>query len=617
MKKREMILGFFFVLACFFLAPTIKADAYAYTIEKYDVDVKVKKERVYHIEETIHVTFHQGRHGIFRRIPIVSKVKRTDGSEETIRSKVSNVRCGMDHFTKSRDGEYLEIKIGNEDYTIIGDRRYRLSYDYEVGDDSLENNDEFYFNIIGPEWDTTIKNVSFTVWMPDEFDEQNLGMVYGGYGESRTRGLTYEVVANRIEGKLDSSVTLRPKEGVTVRLLLPEGYFEKIKESPWMAWVAYILGFVTIAAGFFLWWIYGRDDPVVETVEFYPPDNLNSVEMAFAWKGRLDSSDVVSLVVYLAQKGYIEIEEKKSKSFTLIRKRPYDGDNEAERVFMEGLFRKGDRVTKGDLENSFYKTINIVKKMVDCRANKVKLFYANSLNKGWILWLLSFACFALAAYVPIADYEYSALMGAGIALGSGLLFMFSFMALFDSGAKLWIRIISFLIFLVPGIIVFRLFVMNALLFADGWYMAAYIFSILASGAAMFFCAYMSKRTEYGTEILGKILGFRNFLETAEKERLEMLVSENPQYFYDILPYTYVLDISKKWMQKFESIAVEAPDWYGSAHTGTVFDIMVFQSFMNSTMSSATSAMTSTPSSSSGGGGGFSGGGVGGGGGGSW
>ena len=147
-------------------------------------------------------------------------------------------------------------------------------------------------------------------------------------------------------------------------------------------------------------------------------------------------------------------------------------------------------------------------------------------------------------------------------------------------------------------------------------MAAYIFSILASGAAMFFCDYMSKRTEYGTEILGKILGFRNFLETAEKERLEMLVTENPQYFYDILPYTYVLDISKKWMQKFESIAVEPPDWYGSYHTGTAFNIVVFQNFMNSTMSSATSAMTSSPNSSSGGGG-FSGGGVGGGGGGSW
>lgn len=133
---------------------------------------------------------------------------------------------------------------------------------------------------------------------------------------------------------------------------------------------------------------------------------------------------------------------------------------------------------------------------------------------------------------------------------------------------------------------------------------------------MFFAAYMSKRTEYGTVMLGRIRGFKNFLETAEKERLEMMVAENPQYFYEILPYTYVLEISDKWMKKFESIAMEPPTWYHS--TGySAFDVVVFHRFMNSTMTSVTTAMTSSPSSSSSSGGGFSGGGSGGGGGGSW
>ena len=114
--------------------------------------------------------------------------------------------------------------------------------------------------------------------------------------------------------------------------------------------------------------------------------------------------------------------------------------------------------------------------------------------------------------------------------------------------------------------------------------------------AMFFHDFLSKRTPYGTEILGRILGFRNFLITAEKDKLEALVEENPEYFYDILPYTYVLNVSSKWMKKFESLTMSAPNWYSS-------------------MSTAMTSMTSTPSSSSGGG--FSGGGSGGGGGGSW
>ena len=56
---------------------------------------------------------------------------------------------------------------------------------------------------------------------------------------------------------------------------------------------------------------------------------------------------------------------------------------------------------------------------------------------------------------------------------------------------------------------------------------------------------MFKRTDYGNAIYGRIKGFRNFLEAAEKEKLEALVNDDPSYFYNILPYTYVLGISIK------------------------------------------------------------------------
>ena len=108
-------------------------------------------------------------------------------------------------------------------------------------------------------------------------------------------------------------------------------------------------------------------------------------------------------------------------------------------------------------------------------------------------------------------------------------------------------------------------------------------------------------------MLGRINGFKSFLENAEKPRLEQLVMENPEYFYDILPYTYVLGVSSLWMKKFEDIALEAPSWYcGYEH----FDNHSFNAFMASTYSSISTAMSSSPDSS-GSGGGSSGGGSGG------
>ena len=130
--------------------------------------------------------------------------------------------------------------------------------------------------------------------------------------------------------------------------------------------------------------------------------------------------------------------------------------------------------------------------------------------------------------------------------------------------------------------------------------------------------FMPKRTPKGVQLLGEIEGFKTFLKTAEKARLEALVMEDPNYFYNILPYTYVLDVSDKWIEQFEGIVYDAPEWY---HGVGAFSTVTFSSFMSHTMSTASSSMTSSPSSSSGGsgssGGGSSCGGGGGGGGSSW
>lgn len=104
---------------------------------------------------------------------------------------------------------------------------------------------------------------------------------------------------------------------------------------------------------------------------------------------------------------------------------------------------------------------------------------------------------------------------------------------------------------------------------------------------------MPKRTPYGKEMLGKLKGFKNYLETAEKDRLEALVMENPNYFYDILPYTYVLGVSDIWMKKFEEISLEPPIWDDRMDRDS-FDISIFEADVNSTMRDAKEIMTTKP-----------------------
>lgn len=598
----------------FFCMPVISSQAASdFTIESYHVDMKVTKQNTYQITEKIDVFFHEQRHGIYRDIPLTNKVKRQDGSENRIQAKMENVFCSED-YEISRESNMCRLKIGDADETIIGSKTYTISYDYIMGNDCLPNEDELYFNIIGTQWQTYIKNVTFAIHMPEEFDEKNLGMSYGSYGEANTDGLYYHIEDNTIYGKLDSSIELQPYQGVNVRLVLPEGYYEQVDSFPVLPFVAIAIGGIALVLAFVFWYLYGRDDPVVETTEFYPPDGLNSLEMAFAYKGSVNNNDAVSLLICLAQKGYLKIRENGKKDFQIEKVRDYDGNKESEKVFFQGLFSGRTIVTKSSLQNSFYKTINNVKAVVDNREEKRKIFYANSLNKSWIIWVITLVAYLFCLVKPVGEYEFSFGFGFGLAIAAWCLTTIAFTFLFMPQGNIFVRILMFLVLMAAQLFLY-IFLFDSIFAVEGsWYRFAFWGITVATGVAMFFCAYMSKRTPYGTQILGKIRGFRNFLETAEKERLEALVEENPQYFYHILPYTYVLDLSSKWMKKFESIAIEPPHWY-DGNNYAAFNIITFNHFINSTMTQATTSMTSTPSSSSGGG--FSGGGSGGGGGGSW
>ena len=82
------------------------------------------------------------------------------------------------------------------------------------------------------------------------------------------------------------------------------------------------------------------------------------------------------------------------------------------------------------------------------------------------------------------------------------------------------------------------------------YNIIYILSFISMFISGFFAIITNRKTSYGEMISSKVLGFRNYLNTAEKNQLNQLVEDDPNYFYNILPYTYVLNISKKWIDNF-------------------------------------------------------------------
>ena len=634
MKKIKNIIAVVLVFCIMITASNIHAayESTGYNITAYDVDIYVTEGNVLKVTEKIDTNFKTAKHGIIRNIPLTGTVRRSDGSKGSFRAKISNIKVS-DNYTKTTsftNGQKLvELKIGDADTTLRGNKSYTISYDYALGDDKVSDYDELYYNIIGTQWDTTISNVTFSIHMPKDFDTSKIGFTHGTQGSSQTDGITYEVDGNTITGKYNSD--LGSYNGLTVRIELPEGYFVIKDYQKYIdyAVIALFIGLVVIT--FVLWLKNGKDRPVVETVEFYPPEDLNSAELAQVYKGEVRGQDVTSLLIYLANKGYLKIKEEDKKglistykAITFVKLKEYDGENYSEKTFFDGIFKYGDEVPISKLEDRFYVTQGKIVNHINSKKNIEKVIDKKSRVSKTITTVFEFLVLIVTC------------LTLGMATGDISNSLFSLPFVICSLAMIKAGVGFFKKKEAGGIVVGAMLIFMSFCFfcssqsmvlveSDGFSSADWLvlgIGIVSIILLIIFEAIMPARTEYGTKMLGKIRGFKRFLETARKEELERLVEENPSYFYDILPYTYVLGVSSKWIKKFETMNLRSPDWYDSANAFTVSD---FGRSINNAFNTTNSAMSSSPSSSgssSGGGGGssgggFSGGGSGGGGGSSW
>ena len=602
----------------YLLTPSINFDyqSYEYVIDEYHVEIDVNEDNSYDITEEITAYFYGDKHGIIRSIPIKNEIERLDGTTSTNRARITNLTVD-ENFTKSTNNGNLEVKIGDANKTITGEKEYTISYKYSIGKDKVKNYDEFYFNLIGTEWDTVIGNVTFEINMPKEFDEDKLGFAVGSFGSTNSDDIEYEIENNTITGIYNG--ILNSGEGITMRLELEDGYF--IYERGLDIYLMYIIPGVLLIISLLLWKKYGKDDLVVDTVEFYPPEGFNSLEVGFIYNGKAKNEDVVSLIIYLANKGYIKIEEIEEKSlfstissFKVVKLKDYDGDNINERLFLEGLFKSGNSVTSSQLTNKFYTTLNKILKNINGKDNKYKIFEKTAASKATLV--LVFIITTIMSMVAIPTLAYSSGIELLITIILVLFYTPFFLVVFKAGMAKVARIFVGVFITLHSAVFFSTMPIATILMCDSEYLIAFLFGLVCLIALIKVYSIMPKRTPYGNELYGKLKGFKNFLETAEKEKLESMVMQNPTYFFDILPYTYVLGVSDKWIEKFETIAIQSPEWYGGSST---FNTHEFGRFMNSTMASAKTSMSSSPSSggSGGSGGGSSGGGSGGGGGSSW
>ena len=406
-----------------------------------------------------------------------------------------------------------------------------------------------------------------------------------------------------------------------------------------------IVSLICVAISFIIWAKYGKDKKIEETLESYPPEGYNSAEIGFLYEGSASDKGVISLLIYLANKGYLQIEEieentlfSKSKDFRITKLKEYDGNNQYEKIFFKGLFKNGTAgtvnmekareimqeaksygekisfqnalelsketgsvkkfITATNLYNSFYETLDRIKSNLNSEENIYKIFETTINEKGKLFVLMMIVIFTLITLRPIMEYSKDGSNALVVAVFSLIMFTAAFIILFSRDLVMYVngkrlttkrqKIFASILLLMIGLMGW-LYAIFPCLLQNMAHLITYFIGIACIGVILMFLIIMPKRTTYGNEILEKIKGFRIFLETAEKPQLENLIIQNPEYFYNMLPYAYALGIFDVWINKFENISLEAPHWYKYQNN---FSVCTFGTFMKSTMNEVSLAMTS-------------------------
>jgi uncharacterized membrane protein len=560
-----------------FIPPAL---AQYFTIDKFHSDITIHEDSSFIVKETIEVSFERPRHGIYREIPF----KYTDefGKVVVTPTRVLSVTDDSGKSWKyqvKKMGPMIYIRIGDPKRFVERRQTYVITYEVENAILFFNDRDELYWNVTGNYWKAPIKETSVDVSLVTKKKSKNLWATgYTGHYGSKESECEYETYENG--SKFFSKRRLNQSEGMTIAfgwdkgLVFPPSSWKRffwglnLQEN----WV-FLLPIFSFLYMFSLWYRKGRDPRVREsvTVMYEPPkfDNkpITPAEVGTLVDEKLDPRDITSTIIGLAVKGYIKIEETKKEGllfektdYYLKKVKEYDANlSPFEIELMKSLFSIAPpRLLVSSLKNKFYTHLPILKKTLHGELIRKK-YFLNDPEKVRNSYRL-----------------------AGILI-----------AVFGSFA---------LGFLTPSS------------FGRGFFAGIFTgLSVLAFGRVM------PAKTRAGASAYMDILGFQEFLNRAEKERLERMGDKD--LFSKFLPYAIALDVADNWAEAFEGIYQNPPDWYVSPMGFRTFSPYAFSHSLNSVTSSLGSAMFSAPRSSSGGGGfgggGSSGGGFGGGGGGSW
>lgn len=570
--------------------------------------IKVNKDYTFNVEQTIDAHLYN-EHGVYVSIPFEKGINQIDDIE------VEGFGDSHVNTELNKNNGVVNVIMGDPDNIYTGNKKWKVSY--TIKGYKNKNDNILSLSLLGAYWKLPIKQMETTVKMPEKTNWKGLRIVSGNQNINLKNDNHFSYRLN------NNSLIVTGKEiptsyGVSMGLDLPKNYWIDAASFEGEAISFIDFGIFLLAATIILWYCYGRDKKIVPIVEFYPPENMTPAELGYLIDGEVDNQDIIAMLFYFADKGYLEIDSTgKNLTINKVKDLPTNAP-EYQKQIIRAFFGYKKVFNSNNLPSDFAKKLRDAKiEVQDNFEDKYEKIY-NSKTKiiKWILIAITIIFIFNIVNTVLFD------LGVDLSLFSLLAFMIAPFFIYQ-GSKILLGfkeklghhypIKDYVYYFLSAMWMLGYFTFAfARAFKNG-IIGLIVATILI--AILSFIRFVEKRNDKFITLQAKAVGFKQFIKVAKLDQLKAIFEENPNYFYDILPYAYIFNLTEKWIDKFADFDLDKNKCFIGLTSLSTTGLTSYFDNVSNNLSSKIDVSTGSGFSSSGGS--SSSGGFGGGGGGAW
>ena len=347
--------------------------------------------------------------------------------------------------------------------------------------------------------------------------------------------LTYSIESNMLTGTVSSR--LKDNETLSMQLLVTPAMFPSVSTFERTGNPEYVPMGICAALALLYWLVFLRCAPLLRTRRTTPPEGITAGEAGT--RLHLDGADLTMMVVSWAQLGYLLIHLDDNGRVMLHKRMDMGNERSAfENKVFRSLFGK-----RRVIDGTGYQYALLCRSVARSIPGKKSLIHPGNGNAAIFRVL---ACGTHAFCGILLAMNFTATRSLQIILAIILCILAAASAWFMQAGMYRLHLrwkLPLMIGMGLGVIWILLGILS------GQWIAA-LLSVLLQWLAGVMAAYGGRRSELGRANAAMVLGLRSFLRKMTAEEAHRLSENDPDFFYNMLPFAMALGVGKAFSRSF-------------------------------------------------------------------